>query len=290
VSLPLLFGMRLLLGCAEALFFVGALTAISDMAPEDRRGEAISFFSLSLYLGIGIGPFIGEAALGVEERYPLVWLIAAGVSAVAALLALRVTETRVAEPPGIDAAAPYRRLIHPSGLLPGFVLLCGGAAMAGFFAFLPLYALALGDDGSRLYLAVFAGIVVISRILGAKLPDRIGARRLSTASMLVSGIGMALMWGWATPDGLLVGTAIFALGVAFTLPALSSLAVRGLPPSERGAAVATFSAFLDIAFGLGPVTFGAVVAFTGFTGGFAFGAMLAVTGALVLLGFSRSRG
>jgi MFS family permease len=290
VNLPLLFGMRLLLGAAEALFFVGALTAISDLAPEGRRGEAISFFSLSLYLGIGIGPLIGEAALGVEERYPLVWLLAAGMAGVACLLALRVTETRIPEPAGVLAAAPYRRLIHPSGLLPGFVLLCGGAAMAGYFAFLPLHALAMGEDGARLYLALFAGIVVISRILGAKLPDRIGARRLSTASMLVSGIGMALMWGWVTPDGLLLGTAVFALGVAFTFPALSSLAVSGVPAAERGAAIATFSAFLDVAFGLGPLSFGVVVALAGFPGGFLFGAILASAGAVVLLVLSRSRG
>ena len=54
---------RGLLGAGEGFFFVAALAAAADIAPEERRGEAISFLSLSLYLGVAIGPPIAEASL-----------------------------------------------------------------------------------------------------------------------------------------------------------------------------------------------------------------------------------
>ena len=61
-----------MLGAGEGFFFVSALAAASDLAPDERRGEAISFLSLSLYLGIAIGPPVAEV-LFVAGSYALVW-------------------------------------------------------------------------------------------------------------------------------------------------------------------------------------------------------------------------
>ena len=55
---------RSILGAGEGFFLVAAIAAASDLAPPERRGEALSFFSLSLYLGIATGPLVGEAVLG----------------------------------------------------------------------------------------------------------------------------------------------------------------------------------------------------------------------------------
>src|SRR5919106_1995599 len=88
-SVPLLVALRLITGAGEALFFTGAASAIADMAPDDRRGEAISFFSLALWTGIAIGPVIGEVVLG-DAWFDRVWLQAPGLRLAAFLLALRV--------------------------------------------------------------------------------------------------------------------------------------------------------------------------------------------------------
>ena len=76
---------RALLGAGEGFFLVAALAAASDLAPPDRRGEALSFLSLSLYLGIAIGPLIGEAVLG-DGDFALVWLVTAAIAGVAVVL------------------------------------------------------------------------------------------------------------------------------------------------------------------------------------------------------------
>jgi predicted MFS family arabinose efflux permease len=278
INLAIFAAARLLMGAAEAFVFVAAFAAAADLAPEDRQGEALSYFSLTLYLGIGIGPPIGETILA-SWGFNAVWVTAAGIALVAGLLALGVPDTRAAD----DREPKPLRLLHPRAILPGFVLLAGGWGMAGYFAFVSLYALHLGLEGAAPYLSLYAAVVIGLRVLGAKLPDRIGARRLSGTAMLVAAAGLLLIGLWPEPTGLLVGTALFATGVAFMFPALSLLVVSSVPDSERGAALGTFTAFLDVAFGVGPVAFGTVVARWGYEASFMSGAAVAVAGALLLI-------
>src|SRR3954463_10495963 len=78
--------LRLLLGVAEALYFVAGFAALADLAPAGRAGEAPRYNSLALYLGIAIGPVVGQVLLS-WAGFPLVWAGAGVLLAVAALLA-----------------------------------------------------------------------------------------------------------------------------------------------------------------------------------------------------------
>src|SRR3954454_4650683 len=100
--------LRLLLGVAEALYFVAGFAALADLAPPGRAGEALSYNSLALYVGIATGPILGQALLGLGG-FPLAWSGASLMLVVAALLAGRVPETLP------TALAPGRPapLIHP---------------------------------------------------------------------------------------------------------------------------------------------------------------------------------
>jgi len=66
-SLTAFIVVRAALGIGEGFFFVAALAAITDLAPESRRGEAINVGSLAVYLGLAVGPVIGESVLGASS-------------------------------------------------------------------------------------------------------------------------------------------------------------------------------------------------------------------------------
>jgi MFS family permease len=273
-SVPVLMAMRLLTGVGEALFFVGALSANVDLAPPERRGEAMSFASLAIYLGIGAGPFLGEAVI---DRFGFAgaWLLAIALAAVAVALALRLPAMA---PQAEETSPSERRLVHPAGLLPGLVLLAAIWGMAGFLAFVPLYARDLGMSGAGFVLGLFAGIVVLIRSVGARIPDRIGAGRSTRISLVLTAVGLATMGAWRTPTGLVVGTVGLGLGVALFTPALFTLALEKVPATERGAVMGTTSAFLDLAFGVGPATLGFVAAGVGRGGTFLAGSVVAMAG------------
>ena len=96
-SVPVLAALRLVSGVGEAFFFTGAAAAVTDMAPEERRGEAVSFFSLALYVGIGVGPLLGEASIETLG-FGATWLFGGALGLIAAALALGVPETRAQDP------------------------------------------------------------------------------------------------------------------------------------------------------------------------------------------------
>ena len=281
-SLPMFIAARSLLGIGEAFFFVAMLAAVSDLAPRDRGGESINIGSLSVYLGLAAGPFLGESVLRATS-YDVVWVLAATMALVATALVLLVPETA----PGVLAPRPGPRarirLLHPAGFLPGVLILTGTWGMAGLFAFIPLHATDVGMEGAGLPLGVYALIVVVLRLVFAKLPDRLGAVRVSGGALAISAVGLTLIATLPGPVGLMVGTAVFAIGIAFMFPALMALAVSRVGEGERGSVVGTTSAFVDLSFGLAPAALGFVVDGSGFTSAFLVSAVIAALGATVVV-------
>jgi MFS family permease len=272
-----LVALRLVGGAGEAMFFVGMVTTVTDLAPAERRGEAMSLASLALYLGIGIGPLLAEL-VAARAGLAAVWLVAAGAAIAAVALTARVPETRPLQPTPVGDPAAGRRLVHPAGLLPGIVLLASIVGMAGFLAFVPLHVLDIGMDGSGAILLVFAGVVVLIRSVGARLPDRLGPARAIRAALTLSVIGLVVVGTWHAPTGSVVGAVVLAAGIALLTPSVFALAVADVPADERGQVMATTSAFIDIAFGVGPLGMGLVAASLGRPAVFLAGAASAAAG------------
>ncbi|WP_350280828.1 MFS transporter [Kribbella sp. HUAS MG21] len=273
-SVEALAALRLLTGVGDAFFFVGALTAMTDLAPAERRGEAISLFSLSLYVGLALGPPLGELLFS-RAGSTTVWLVAAGSALVAVLLALRVGETRA---PTDAADGGVVRLVPRAAVVPALLLLALVWGMAGFLAFVPLYALDLGLPGAGVLLFGFAGIVVVIRSAGARVPDRLGAARSVRIALLCCTTGLVLMGGWRSTPGLVAGTAVLGVGIALGTPAIMMLALERAPAGERGAVMGTVSMSIDLATGLGPAGFGLVAAATDRGTGFLAAALVAAAG------------
>lgn len=281
-SLGPLLVLRALTGVGEAFFYVGAASAVNDLAPAGRRGEALSLFSLALYSGIAVGPVVGELVLD-GTSFAAVWLVSAGAGFVAAALAILLPETRAEH----DIGNGSLRIVHPAGLLPGAALATSVWGLSGFNAFVPLYALHLGMSGSRVAFVVFSAIVLSIRSIGRRIPDRLGPMRTARFSLGVTAVGMLIVGLWGSPAGLLSGVAVFAVGQGLAFPALMTLAVEAAPPSERGSVIGTFTAFFDLAFGLGAVSLGAVSELLGYSGLFVTAGLIAFAGMGLMMFASR---
>src|SRR5919107_1266061 len=84
---------RLLLGVAESLYFVAGFAALADLAPPGRAGEALSWNSVALYLGIAAGPGIGQLLLG-WRGFAAAWVGGALLALLAGPLLPPVPRTR----------------------------------------------------------------------------------------------------------------------------------------------------------------------------------------------------
>jgi MFS family permease len=269
--------LRVLLGAAEAMYFVAGFAALADLAPPDRAGEALSLNSLALYVGIGAGPLLGQALLQ-WRGFDAAWVGAVLLVAAAALLATRVPETRAVT----DGDVPPSPWLHRSAVLPGIALFCGVAAMAGFLAFAVLHARAIGIERWSGVLLLFGATVVVCRLVFAKLPDRVGPARLASVALSVAALGLLLVGTAQTAVALLAATVVLAAGIAFVTPAVFAAVFTSVPATERGSAAATTSIFIDLGLGGGPMLVGALAAASSIPTSFVLAAALPLAGGLLL--------
>jgi MFS family permease len=276
-NLVVVLGLRLLLGVAEALFFVAGVATLADLAPPGRTGEALSYNSLALYLGLAIGPLTGQVALDAGG-FALAWFSALGLCVVAALLAMRVPETVSRADSGVPGApAP---LIHRAALGPGTALLTGVAAMSAFLLLVGPHAERTGLDAWSVSFLLFGAVVIVCRIAFARLPDRVPPMRLAGAALALVAAGLVTTAVVPGLSGLLAGTAVLGVGVAFLTPAIFSAVFSRIPAGERGAAAGTASVFIDLGFAGGPFLAGYVAASFGVPAAFVAAGLVAFVGAV----------
>ena len=269
LGIPGLIIARLVLGAGEGTVFTAGSAWIVDIAPPNRRGRVIGLYGLAIWTGLSVGPLIGEL-LQQTSGYTLVWLFAGIAPLVGALIALRLPD-------------PFRPVTHAGGqpliareaVRPGSALALASIGYATVAAFVVLHLDARGVGHGATVFGAFASMVVLTRLLGGDLPDRIGPARVATAAALVETVGLVVI---ATAGSLVVALAgALAMGAAFSLlyPSLSLIVVDRVPVNRRGAALGTFTAFFDAGVGLGAPLAGVAAALSDYQGAFLFAACAA---------------
>ncbi len=330
--------MRLLIGAFQGAFFVGSAAMVSDLAPEHRRGEALSWFSVAIYGGMAIGPWVGEAARewgdtstsmdGFDVAFVVSGTLMLAAAAIGTLLPREESLLMPIPPPNGQAISPsavegsfrarrlpsaaqptvfevigtdesptpapagvphgqgatlMSRLFYRSAIWPGTVLAMGIIIFPALQGYLPKLAEEqnLGDFGP--VFAVYGVLVLVVRMIGRKLPDRLGTRRTATLALTGAALGMAIIGTFVTPLGLYVGVVVLALGGSLLYPALMVAAVDGVPPYERARAVSTFTMFFELAAGFGGPVLGVTAAVVGATVGAFYAAAACSLIGIVLL-------
>jgi MFS family permease len=272
---------RLCLGIGEGMVFTAGSAWIVDLAPPARRGRVIGLYGLAVWGGLSLGPPIGELLLRISS-YELVWIFAGAAPLIGALVALRLPDA-FRPAPNVEP----RPLIAPESIRPGTALALASVGYAAVAAFVVLHldARDIGHGGS--VFAAFAAMVVITRLVGGNLPDRVGPARCAAAAAAVEAAGLVTI-AVAGSLAVALGGAI-AMGIAFSLlyPSLSLLVVDRVPETRRGAALGTFTACFDAGVGLGALLAGVTASLSGYEGAFLLAALCALAAsALVALTIS----
>lgn len=282
---------RVLLGLGEALVTSATMAWAIDLAPPDRRGRMIGLFGLSIWAGLGFGPPLG--ALLAQTGYAAVWILSGAAPLAGALLALRLRGgTLVALP---EPMPTLRQLVPRGVMAPGFgaLLIAVAEGVMGSFLVLHLAERHLGGgDATGLaaaVYAVFAGSIVVMRLLGGSLVDRYGGVRVVLACGVAEAAGLSLIAAGPGRTGLFGGAVLAGAAFALLFPALGLLAINAAPTSRRAAAAASFTAFFDSGFAIGGVVGGLIASWGSYTDAFWFAAAAALGTVAVVAGLRRSR-
>jgi MFS family permease len=240
---------RALFGMGSGSLLAGFFTLGPDLVPAERRTEGIALFGISGLLPLVVNPLTQR--LGIDGGQLRWYFPALALVSLLSLVALaRLPETRPradVDPSAIDARATRRALIAKQVQPIWLATVAFAAMVAVFMAFVTVAAERRGvRDSAAVWLSYAAGAVAI-RLLGARLPDRLGPHNI-VAPAIAAYAAAALVAAQAqTATGFLVAGALGGLGHGYSFPVLTSQVASRCPLALRGAGIATFTVFWDAA-------------------------------------------
>jgi MFS family permease len=244
---PLLYGVRILFGIGAGALFTGYFTFVSDVIPEGRRTEGIALFGIFGILPLLLNPFVGELELAPQQLrwfFPLV-----GCGVLLSLLPVATLEETTArgKASGVwRVGRVVRALGHGSLWAPwlAMVLLAGPVAVYLTFATVTAEARGLSNPG-LMYVTYSLGAIVV-RVLGARVPDRVGPANLITPALASFAGGLLVLAQADSPFAFLLAGLLAGLGHGYCFPVVMSQVVTRAPVRLRGSSVAVVTGLFDL--------------------------------------------
>jgi MFS family permease len=268
---------RLVLGVGDGWVFTAGATWIVDLAPENRRGQAIGMFGLAIWGGLSLGPILGQLILD-QAGYDWVFAFAAITPLLGALVARGVADSPVVPAPRAHGEALVPRAV----VAPGFALALANVGYGTVSGFVVLHLAHRGVGHGATVFTAFAASVVVTRLIAGRVPDTLGPLRAAAASGCAEALGLAMLAAAHSLPVALAGGIVMGWGFSLLFPSLALVAMQTIPEQRRGAALGIFTAFFDLGFGLGAPMAGAVAALAGYPAAFWMSSAAAAAGVLTV--------
>lgn len=252
--------LRILQGVGWGAVVTGVAGIVADLAPRERRGEAVGLWGLAPTLAMAVGPWAGGVLLASRGAQSVFTLAAAlGLAAFVILLFTPdVRSTSEDVPAGPLIAFPH------GARLPSLVLLLSSLSYGSVIAFLPVE---LSDEPGRagLFFSLYAVAIIVARPVSGVLSDRFGRAAVIYPGLVLGGVGAVLIGHVSSTGALVAAALLYGGGVGgASFPGLMALAVDRCPRHTRTAGMALFFSAYDVAIAGGSAALGFVYEAWGF--------------------------
>jgi MFS family permease len=270
----LLFG-RAMLGAAESFIVTAAVSWGLVLLGSGNAGQVIAWVGMAMFAALAIGGPIGVAL------YAFGGFAAIALATTAAPLATLLIVVTLPPVPAQSGARPALVRVASAVWAPGL-----GAALSsiGFGAILAFSSLLFAERGwSPVWLpfTAYAACLIAARFVFGHLPDRLGGAKVALVCVLIEAAGLALIWLAHGPIVAAIGAALTGLGYSLVYPGLGAEAVQRAPPQSRGLVMGIYTAFLDVALGVGAPALGLLAGWAGLGSVFLASSMIVLCAAAV---------
>lgn len=275
---PWIYALRVAHGISEATLFTVLFTLGVDWVPASRRTEGLALYSATGMLPISLGGLLGDAILARAD-YDALFLVSAAIAALSFAVALAVREK---PRPIHDAATAPRGFAHALGrraLLPLWTIgTVFGVVLTGVFVIVKRFTMETGTGTVGAFFSAYIGAAITVRLVGGRLPDRVGPKRVLIPALAVLVAGFACLALASDARELLAAGVLCGIGHGFAFPTLSSLIVTRAGDSQRPTAIAVLTMLPDIGALVGAPSLGWIIELSGFPAMFATAAAVLAVG------------
>ncbi len=284
-NLELLIIVRLLQGMSSAFVAPIAMAYIGDITPKGKEGTYMGTFTMSMFLGLGLGPIIGG---GVNHEFGM---RAAFLSmTILGLISLLVVSALLPELGKHRSKKPteFLQIIKDRGmqeiLLVRFITSFG---VAGYIVFLPLFAAEHGMNTAVIGAIVTMNLLIttlLQRYFG-NLADRHNKLVLVMVGNLLMGLTILLIPLTKDLVSLFLVNVFMGLGGAIAIPANTALAAQFGRLHGMGSAMGLLQTSFSLGLTVGPIIAGLIHDTFGITWVFIYTGIVVVLGTIMLYFF-----
>ncbi|WP_243049938.1 MFS transporter [Dyella sp. RRB7] len=248
VSLGVMLLARLALGMGESCVATGCIMWGIGRVGAEHTAKVISWNGIATYGALAVGAPLG-VLLAAAGGFVTIGIAGSALMVVAWLLAWRRPAVRVEAGERLPMHHVFGR-VAPYGM--GLAL--GSVGFGVIATFITLYYASRGWSAAALTLSVFGVCFVGIRLLLGWTIAYFGGYRVALVSLLVECVGLAVLATAGQVGVAMLGAALSGIGFSLIFPALGVEAVQRVSSSNRGAALAAYSVFIDVALGItGPL-------------------------------------
>ncbi|MGF6103014.1 MFS transporter [Enterobacter sp. A4] len=257
VSLVLLCLGRVILGIGQSLAGTGSTLWGVGVVGAPHIGRVISWNGIVTYGAMALGAPLGVACYAFGGLYGLAITIMA-VALVAILFALPRPKVKASKGKPLPFRAVLGR-VWPYGM----ALALATTGFGVIATFITLFYDAKGWDGAAFALTLFSCAFVGARLLFPNGINRLGGLNVAMICFAFEIVGLLLTGIAVVPWVAKVGVFLAGAGFSLVFPALGVVAVKAVPQQNQGAALATYTVFMDMSLGItGPLA-GLVMSWAG---------------------------
>lgn len=248
VSLLLLCIGRVILGIGQSFAGTGFTLWGVGVVGSMHIGRVISWNGIVTYGAMAIGAPLGVLCYAWGGLQGLA-LTVMGVALLAILLALPRPAVKASK----GKPLPFRAVLGRVWLY-GMALALASAGFGVIATFITLFYDAKGWDGAAFALTLFSCTFVGTRLLFPNGINRLGGLNVAMICFSVEIVGLLLVGMASMPWMAKIGVLLAGAGFSLVFPALGVVAVKAVPQQNQGAALATYTVFMDLSLGVtGPL-------------------------------------
>lgn len=263
-GLYLLVAVRLLNGIATGIVSTAMNTLATISLPEARRGEGISYFSLSMVIGAAVGPFLSFLLLENISFNTMLFGVGILVFLMSFLLPLIKVNNFVQG--GKHQKAKFA-MIDKDVLPLGVSILFMGLAYSAVLSFLNVFAQERDlVAAASVFFIVYSVTILLTRPYTGKVLDLKGANIVLYPAFIVMAAGFITLGQATSGFMLLLAAVLIGLGFGNHQSVSQAVCVKTADKGNVGLATSTYFIMLEIGLGFGPFILGYFVPYTGYGG------------------------